>query len=256
DAQATELGMKEVYQLPRDVIEDRFQLAPGEGHAEEWVAGMFEPGVMGGGFLYTNRDTLSVGLILNLGSMFGRNVYSHDLMEQFKLHPAIAARLEGAELVEYGAKLISSGWASRPAAFHGDGWMIAGDAAGFVFSNGMVIQGMNYAIRTGIEAAEVADGAIAAADPSGRRLVEYDQRLESTGVLHDFRDFEGMDRVKWNPRFYTMYPKFATRLMGEVARSGGDPKRPLWRILKDVQSEAGVPLTDLVMDGVDLVRHF
>jgi electron transfer flavoprotein-quinone oxidoreductase len=211
---------------------------------------------MGGGFLYTNRDTLSVGLILNLGSMFGRNVYSHDLMEQFKLHPAIAGRLEGAELVEYGAKLISSGWASRPAAFHGDGWMVAGDAAGFVFSNGMVIQGMNYAVRTGIEAAEVADAAIGAKDPSAHRLAEDDRRLEATGVLHDFRDFAGMDRVKWNPRFYSAYPKFATRLMGEVAAAGGDPKRPLWRILQRVRAEAGLPVTGLVRDGIDLVRNF
>ena len=111
--------------------------------------GHVPPGVIGGGFLYTNQDTLSVGLILNIASLFGRSVYSHDLMEQFKLHPTIAAGLTGAELVEYGAKLISSGWASRPAAFHGDGWMIAGDAAGFVFSNGIVIQGMNYAVRAG-----------------------------------------------------------------------------------------------------------
>ncbi|MGI0155930.1 MAG: FAD-dependent oxidoreductase, partial [Thermoplasmata archaeon] len=153
---ATELGMKEVYRLDPTVIQDRFNVGPGEGHAEEWVTGIFPPGVMGGGFLYTNRDTLSVGLILNIQSLFGQGVYSHDLMEQFKLHPTIAQRLRGAELVEYGAKLISSGWASRPAAFYGDGWMVAGDAAGFVFSNGLTIQGMNYAVRTGLAAAETA----------------------------------------------------------------------------------------------------
>ncbi len=81
---------------------------------------------MGGGFLYTNRDTLSVGLILNIQSLFGRGVKSQEMMEAFKLHPAIASRLAGAELVEYGAKLISSGWASRPASFSGrDGWSSA-----------------------------------------------------------------------------------------------------------------------------------
>jgi electron transfer flavoprotein-quinone oxidoreductase len=133
NADATELGIKEVYRLDAARIEERFQLAPGEGHAEEWVAGLFAPGVMGGGFLYTNQDTISVGLIVHIGSLFGKGVYAPDLVEQFRLHPTIAARLRGAELVEYGAKLISSGWASRPAAFHGDGWMVAGDAAGFVF---------------------------------------------------------------------------------------------------------------------------
>jgi electron transfer flavoprotein-quinone oxidoreductase len=254
-AAATELGMKEVYQLDAATIEERFQLGAGEGHAEEWVAGQFPPGVMGGGFLYTNQDTISVGLILNIGSMFGRGVYSPDLMEQFKLHPAIAARLEGAELVEYGAKMISSGWASRPAAFHGDGWMVAGDAAGFVFSNGLVIQGMNYAVRSGLEAAETALAAREAHDPSAGRLAEYDARLERTGVLADFRDFEELDRVKWNPRFYSAYPALATGLFHRMLTEDGGPRVPLKRLMRAVQKEAGVGTVDLVRDGLDMARH-
>src|SRR5690348_9491408 len=79
DGAATELGMKEVYKLDPSVIEDRFNVGPGEGHAEEWVCGQFAPGVMGGGFLYTNRDTLSVGLILQIQSLFGTGAYSADL---------------------------------------------------------------------------------------------------------------------------------------------------------------------------------
>ena len=252
--EATELGMKEVYRLDERTIEERFGLGPGEGHAEEWVTGIFPPGVMGGGFLYTNRDTISVGLILNLQSLFGRGVYSHDLMEQFKLHPTIAARLKGAELVEYGAKLISSGWASRPAAFHGDGWMIAGDAAGFVFSNGIVIQGMNYAVRTGLEAAETALAAKAAGAYGAAQLAEYDRRLEATSVLPDFRDFASMDRVKWNPRFYTAYPGFATALFRSMMTETGAPKRHLRDLLRSAQRSSGLSTVRLLRDGVDLVR--
>jgi electron transfer flavoprotein-quinone oxidoreductase len=252
--EATELGIKEVYRLDPSVIQDRFSVGPDEGHAEEWVAGMFPPGVMGGGFLYTNRDTLSVGLILNIQSLFGKGVYSHDLMEQFKLHPTIASRLKGAELVEYGAKLISSGWASRPSAFHGDGWMIAGDAAGFVFSNGIVIQGMNYAVRTGLEAAETALAAKAAGDASATRLAEYDRRLEATSVLPDFRDFARMDRVKWNPRFYTAYPRFASELFRAMMTETGGPKRPMRALLRAAQKAAGLGTTTLLRDGVDLYR--
>jgi electron transfer flavoprotein-quinone oxidoreductase len=253
---ATELGIKEVYRLPAETIEDRFQLAPGEGHAEEWVAGQFPPGVMGGGFLYTNHDTLSLGLILNIQSLFGRNVYSHDLMEKFKLHPTIASRLAGAELVEYGAKLISSGWASRPGAFHGDGWMIAGDAAGFVFSNGIVIQGMNYAVRSGLMAAETALASRSAADPSATRLAEYDRRLESGGVLHDFREFQGMDRVKWNPRFYSTYPALATGLLHRLLDSPDGPRPSLVRLLREAQRESGATTLEILEDGVDMARNF
>jgi electron transfer flavoprotein-quinone oxidoreductase len=252
--EATELGIKEVYRLDPRTIEERFALGPGEGHAEEWITGIFPPGVMSGGFLYTNGDTLSVGLIVNLQSLFGRGVYSHDLMEQFKLHPTIAARLRGGELVEYGAKLISSGWASRPAAFHGDGWMVAGDAAGFVFSNGIVIQGMNYAVRTGIEAAETALAAKAAGAFGAAQLAEYDRRLEATSVLPDFRDFASMDRVKWNPRYYTAYPRFAAELFRSMMTETDGPKQPLRRLVRAAQKAAGIRATTLVRDGIDLVR--
>jgi electron transfer flavoprotein-quinone oxidoreductase len=251
---ATELGMKEVYRLDPSRIEERFGLGPGEGHAEEWVTGIFPPGVMAGGFLYTNRDTISLGLIVNIQSLFGRGVYSHDLIEQFKQHPSIQRRIQGAELAEYGAKLISSGWASRPAAFHGNGWMVAGDAAGFVFSNGLVIQGMNYAIRSGILAADAALAAKAAGDASAARLAEYDRRLEASGVLADFRDFERLDRVKWNPRIYTVYPRFATELLHAVMSESGGPKQPVRRLLRSAQRAAGVKSLTLVRDGIEILR--
>ncbi|HZY70111.1 MAG TPA: FAD-binding protein [Thermoplasmata archaeon] len=253
DGHATELGIKEVFRLDAHAIEERFHLHDGEGHAEEWVVGTMPPGVMGGGFLYTNRDTISVGLIVNLASVYEQRVRSHDLMEQFKLHPTIAARLDGAELVEYGAKLISSGWASRPAAFHGDGWMIAGDAAGFVFSNGLVIQGMNYAVRTGIEAAEAALAARSANDHSEARLRDYDRRLERSHVLGDFRDFAGLDRVKWNPRFYGVYPKFATALFHELMSEHGGPKRSVRSAVRTAMRNAGVSRWRLARDGFELM---
>ncbi len=252
--EATELGIKEVYKLDASRLEDRFSVGPGEGHAEEWVAGMFPPGVMGGGFLYTNADTLSVGLILNVQSLFGRKVASHDLIEQFRSHPAIASRLRDAELVEYGAKLISSGWASRPASFYGEGWMVVGDAAGFVFSNGIVIQGMNYAVRSGLEAAETALAARAAKEASAARLADYERRLERVGILGDFRDFESMDRVKWNPRFYTAYPKFATALFHGMMTETGAPKEHLRRMLRRAQKAAGLSVLTLAKDGLDVVR--
>ncbi|MCI4358663.1 MAG: FAD-dependent oxidoreductase [Thermoplasmata archaeon] len=253
---ATELGIKEVFRLSAQEIESRFGLHDGEGHAEEWVPGLFPPGVMGGGFLYTNRDTLSVGLILNLQSLFGRAVKTHDLMEAFKLHPTIAGRLEGAELVEYGAKLISSGWASRPASFYGDGWMVAGDAAGFVFSNGVVIQGMNYAVRSGIEAAETALSAKGSTAPGAGRLSEYERRLESSGILSDFRDFEHMDRVKWNPRFYTEYPTFATELLGRMMTENGARKEPVSATMRAARRAAKLSRFKMLSDAYSVWRNF
>ncbi|MCI4335243.1 MAG: FAD-dependent oxidoreductase [Thermoplasmata archaeon] len=254
-ADATELGIKEVYSLPAAEIEERFQLAPGQGHAEEWVYGGGPPGVMAGGFLYTNQDTLSLGLIVQIGSLFGTGAHSHDLLERFKLHPAIAPRLEGATLVEYGAKLISSGWASRPATFHGPGWMVCGDAAGFVFSNGLVIQGMNYAIRSGLLAAETALECRTGGRYDARALSAYDRRLESMGVLADFREFEGLDRVKWNPRFYSVYPRLATQLFHQRLVADGGPKPNLLALLARLRRSEGLPIRAILSDGLDAAQE-
>jgi electron transfer flavoprotein-quinone oxidoreductase len=253
-AESTELGIKEVYKLTEAQVNDRFSLGPGEGHAEEWLVGAFPDGVMGGGFLYTNRDTISVGIILNIASLKGQRVRSEELMERFKLHPAIAPHLDGAELVEYGAKLIPGGWASRPAAFDGDGWMVAGDAAGFVFSNGIMIQGMNYAIRSGLEAAETALGAKKAGSPSW--LADYTPRLEKAHILGDFRDFAAMDHLKWNPRMYGTYPEFATELFHRLMSENGGPKRPIRQHVEGARRKSKASLLDLALDGVSLLRDF
>jgi electron transfer flavoprotein-quinone oxidoreductase len=253
---STELGIKEVYKLSESQVNERFNVGPGEGHAEEWLAGFLPPGVMGGGFLYTNRETVSVGLILNIASLFGKPVRTEELMERFKLHPAIAPRLDGAELVEYGAKLIPGGWASRPASFHGSGWLVVGDAAGFVFSNGIVIQGMNYAIRTGIEAADTALAAKKAGSASATQLAEYTRRLRSTSILADFKDFARMDHLKWNPRLYATYPAFATELFHRLMSEGGGPKRPIREHVEGARRKSKASLYHLAMDGVSLLRDF
>ena len=253
--ETTELGVKETYRLSEAEIDHRFHLAPGEGLAEEWVAGLFGAHVMGGGFFYTNRDTISLGIIVNIGSLYGQAVPAHELVEQFRLHPAIQSRLKDAELVEYGAKLISSGWASRPQAFHGEGWMVVGDAAGFVFSNGMVVQGMNYALRTGIEAAETALSARKAGDSSAARLSEYDRRLEASGILADFRDFASLDRVKWNPRIYTEYPEVLVALFHALVSEEGQPKRHIRQILWAARKQAKLPCLTLAKDASELLRY-
>ncbi|HUI38074.1 MAG TPA: hypothetical protein VLY85_00420, partial [Thermoplasmata archaeon] len=254
--EATELGIKEVFRLPKEKIDDRFGVSGLDGHAEEWVPGFFPKGVMGGGFLYTNRDTISVGIVVSVASLFGRTAMSHDVMEQFKLHPAIAPRLEGGELVEYGAKLIPAGWASRPAAFHGDGWMVAGDAAGFVFANGVVIQGMNYAVRSGIEAAEAALEARQQGRTTASRLSGYDARLEASGILSDFREFAGLDRVKWNPRIYSAYPELATEMFRRLVVDSNRPKQHFRRTLFEVLRKSGVPPWALALDGISLFWDF
>jgi len=59
------LGLKEVIQLPRKIIEQRFNLSDDEGIAWEFI-GSFTQGIPGGAFIYTNKESLSVGSSFSL----------------------------------------------------------------------------------------------------------------------------------------------------------------------------------------------
>ncbi|MGI0155699.1 MAG: hypothetical protein ACREDE_06155, partial [Thermoplasmata archaeon] len=85
-------------------------------------------------------------------------------------------------------------------------------------------------------------------------LAEYERRLTTSNVIADFRGFARMDRLKWNPRYYTVYPKFAAELFRGMFSDRGEPKRPMRALLKRAQRAAGVATTTLVRDGVDLYR--
>ncbi len=251
----TEVGVKEVYKLDPSVIEDRFGVQGTEGRAQEWVLGFLPPGIMAGGFLYTNRDTLSLGMIVQLGSLKGRGVASHEIVERFKLHPAIEPLVRGGELVEYGAKLIPDGYASRPDRLWGDGYLVAGDAAGFVFSNGIVIQGMSYAARSGILAADTALDALSSKDFSSSKLSAYGDRLVRAHVLPDFERFAGMDRVKWNSRIYSEYPEMLTQLFHDWMTAGpsGHPAVAGVALRTAISSKVG--WMPLLRDLVDSARE-
>ncbi len=248
DEHHTELGIKEVFKLSRETIDGRFHVAPGCGRAQEWVMANLPKGVMAGAFLYTNSDTLSLGIIVNIASLQGKKLASHEIIERFKSHPAIAPYLAGAELVEYGAKLIADGEASAPALRWGDGFMVAGDAAGFVFSNGMLIQGMNYAIRSGILAAETALEAVQKKDPSSSTLGAYGQRLEASHILGDFRKFRKVGKVKWNPRIYSDYPGLMMEVFHDMMTEKSQPKAHSGAIAKNVMKRGKVGRIRMLRD--------
>lgn len=255
DEHHTEIGVKEVYSLPREVLEDRFAISGDSGRAQEWVMGMLPKGIMAGGFLYTNRETLSLGVIINVGSLKGHGMASHEVVEKFKLHPTIAPYLKGAELVEYGAKLIPDGAASAPDMLWGDGFMLAGDAAGFVFSNGIVIHGMNYAIRSGILAAETALDAMKAKAFSAPALAPYGDRLEKSHVLPDFRRFRGLDKVKWNARIYTDYPALMTDIFHSMMTERGQAKEHGRDLMTQARKKSRVGMTRMLRDLYSMYRQ-
>jgi electron transfer flavoprotein-quinone oxidoreductase len=244
------LGVKEVLKLPKATLEERFGCGADGGTAAEFVIGRSD-GVLAGGFLYTNNDTLSLGVVINLPSMKNQGqLTTHDIVEQFRLHPYIQGLVKGAELVEYGAHLVPEGGYQAFSELYADGVLVAGDAAGFCFSNGIVIQGMNYAVRSGICAADAVVHAIARDDFSAVTLHHYETLLEKDGIIGDFKEFKSVGKFLWNPRLFQKYPDFLAAVFRNLLKAEG-PKQKMKKHLFAAMKETGVSKKDLLLDGMN-----
>ncbi|MEO0557990.1 MAG: FAD-dependent oxidoreductase, partial [Bacteroidota bacterium] len=184
------VGVKEVIRLGRETVEDRFQLRGRSGLTNEFV-GAATDGIDGGGFLYTNLESLSVGLVIGMKALRESGRKPYDLLNQFKEHPAVADMVRGGDVVEYSAKVVSTGdIRGVPSELVMDGLMIAGEAAHLVLNAGRAIQGMDYAMRSGLLAAQTALDAIAAGYTSKAKLSAYRTALDASYVMQDMKAFQ------------------------------------------------------------------
>jgi electron transfer flavoprotein-quinone oxidoreductase len=179
------LGVKEIWGLPAGVIEDRFHLEPHEGAAHEWVGGPFK-GLVGGGFIYTGRESLAVGVIATLESMKATGTSPHDLMDAFKGHREIRRYLEGGELLEYGAHILPEGGYPSIGQLVHNGLIVVGDAAGLVNAT-IYHEGANLAMASGILAGSAVLRARERGLFSREALSEYEKSLWNHRLMEDLR---------------------------------------------------------------------
>ncbi len=244
------IGVKGVVGLPRQTIEERFHLAGSEGTAYS-IVGFATHGVSGGGFLYTNLDSLSVGLVLNMEETVREKLKPGDIFEDFLAHPMLAPLLKDGNLLEYGAHLVAEGGMEMVPRLYTDGMLVAGDAAGLSVNNGFVIRGMDLAIGSGMAAAETVVEAKARKDYSAASLAAYQQKLEQSNVLADMRTYARAPRFLRNERLNQAYPALLTGLMSRIYDQQGKPKEHLVRALMQSLKDSHVSLFDLARDGLN-----
>ncbi len=245
------VGVKQVLKLPEAVINERFNTVSGKGAAMMCV-GECTRGVSGGAFLYTNIDSISLGIVVDSQSWKNSQMPLADVAEELKLHPAIACYLEGAELVEYSAHLIPEGGIKALPKLYGDGFMVVGDAAGLVVNNGFTVRGMDYAILSGIAAADTAHEALGAGIYRAGVLKGYEERLRRR-VLKDLETFKKAHNFMVStPHIFTSYPGIVANLMRNIYAVDGSPAKRLTGIAK--QSLSGkVSLLAMAKDAFKAV---
>ncbi len=249
------LGAKEVLALPRDEIDRRFALSGDEG-ADFEILGGTGP-VSGGAFLYTNADSVSVGVVLRVTELARSGLRPEELIADVKRHPAIAPLVAGAELKEYSAHLIPEGGYDAMPALATDGLLVAGDAAALCLAAGIWLEGVNFAIASGAAAARTALDALAAEDTSAAGLASYRARLERSFVLQDHRKLRRAPSFVLSDRVQRAYPQVVCDLVEELFTVRNPaPKRGGLRTAWAELRKSDLRLRDVARDVWTLARTF
>jgi len=207
-------------------------------------------GVNGGGFLYTNLDTVSVGVVLKLTHLAAQQQRPEELIAHLKSHPAIAPLVEGGELEEYSAHLIPEAGVSMMPQLATDGMLVVGDAAAMCLAAGIWLEGVNFAMASGMYAGDAIVEALTAGDMSAVGLAGYERRLERSFVLQDHRKLRNVPGLVLSDRVQHQYPQMIANTVERMFRVDNPlPKPGLRRIFTEERRRAGVKVRDLARDA-------
>ncbi|MCI2423947.1 FAD-dependent oxidoreductase [Saccharopolyspora sp. K220] len=246
DAENQTLGVKETLALPRRTIEERFGLSGDEG-ADVEILGCTGD-IPGGGFLYTNRETVSVGVVLSLTGLAKSGRRPEEVLADLKAHHAIAPYLRGAELKEYSAHLIPEGGYRSMPKLTADGLLVAGDAAAMCLAAGIWLEGVNFAIGSGLAAGRTAAEAIAAGEVD--QLGGYRERMERNFVLTDHKNLRGAPHLVLSERVQQRYPRLLCDFAQEVFTvRNPEPKPGLGKLFRRTATRHGLRLRQLAADA-------
>jgi electron transfer flavoprotein-quinone oxidoreductase len=244
------VGIKELIGLDSNLIQERFNLNDGEG-AAYGIVGTMTRGVNGGGFLYTNRDSISIGLVLHLDELIKRRLRPCDLMDIYLSHPAVAPLINGGELIEYGAHLVLEGGCAMVTALTGDGVLVVGDAAGLGVNNGLVVRGMDLAVESGRLAAQTVLEAKAKSDFSRSGLRSYEWRMKDSFVLRDMKTYRKTPHFMKNEHLYAEVSKLAANVFRSIYEQDTTPSRHVATIAIQAMRDSGLKLGALVKLGME-----
>ncbi|MGC8481862.1 MAG: FAD-dependent monooxygenase, partial [Acidimicrobiales bacterium] len=248
------LGYKEVIHLGAGTIEERLGLEPGEG-ADLEVLGCVAPAI-GGGFCYTNEETLAIGVIVSLPSLASTGLGAPELLAQLKELPYFRNLVRGGSTIEVGAHLIpEGGWRTRPR-LSAPGLVVAGDAASLCLASGLWLEGVNMAIGSGKVAGETIGRHLQEVDeplPPGR----YDAALQSSVVGCNLRRLQRTPGFVLDPKVQHDLPRIATSFAHRLFTVDDRSAKPsLGALARQSANEGGLRLRTLGKLAFDAWRAF
>jgi electron transfer flavoprotein-quinone oxidoreductase len=188
---------------------------------------------MGGGFLYTNRDSLSLGIVVGIESLNRREPREeiYKFLDDFKERPEIKNLIRGGEVVEYSAHLISEGGLHIKPKIYGEGILVTGDAAGLGLNMLVTVRGMEYAMVSGVLAGRAIKRAKERNDFSASSLAYYEELLNESFIIKEMNHFKNTLSILENKRLFSKYPQAISNLFEKVMRVGENPKERLYQTI-------------------------
>jgi electron transfer flavoprotein-quinone oxidoreductase len=244
------VGVKEVIELPEQTISERFNLRTDEG-AARMLLGCTE-GIHGGGFLYTNKQSISLGCVFTPEEVARHRKSVQEIFQDLKMHPAIAPLIADGESIEYSAHLVSeAGFRGIHPRLYREGFLMVGDAAGFVVNTGYSIRGIDLAIVSGIAAAKAI---IAAAENIALAGPNYMQELNRLKLMPTMKATDGYFEVLETPWLYDKIPNLANDVMEKLFKVDGEtPSGVKENVLGAIKAN-GLSIWQLTKLGIKGVR--
>ena len=234
------VGIKETFELPASTIEDRFLTPEGEGAAMLFV-GDCTNGHVGGGFMYANKESISLGLVATISTTAEQDMPIYQMMENFKNHPMVAPMIRGAKMVEHSGHMVPEGGYNMIPRYIFDGCLLAGETAGFCMNLGYQVRGMDFAVASGRMAAEAACEAIDKGDTSAAGLASYKTKLEDSFVIKDLQTFQAWPATMehWD-RMFTEYPTMVREIFNGLFAVDGKPQQHLAKRMMPIIKKRGL----------------
>ncbi|MBM4764321.1 FAD-dependent oxidoreductase [Bacillus sp. B15-48] len=232
------LTVMEVINLPKDKINDRFNVSDNQGCTVE-IFGDSTKGNLGTAFLYTNKESLSIGVGTTLSSMIKAKLKPYELLDYLKTHPMVKPYLEGGESAEYLAHLIPEGGFRSVPKVAGNGVVVVGDAAQLV--NAIHREGSNMAMASGKMAAEAILLAKQEEDFSESSLNRYREALYESFIMKDLEKYKDAAHLfETNPQYFNDYVPMLNKAMNKFFTVDGTPKKEKQKeIMRSVTNERG-----------------
>lgn len=247
------VGVKSVIRIGEEKVRERFNVVSNEGAAYAMV-GDCTQGVAGGGFLYTNTDSVSIGVVLRLDDLASKGMASSDIHDHFLTHPAVAPLLAGGELLEYGCHLIAEGGHAMQHDLVRNGLVVIGDAAGFTLNTGFTVRGMDLAAGSAKAAAEAIESALKAGDTSDAFLQRFLDNCEVSFVGSDMKTYEKMPAFLENEEMYGAIGNLASDVLYGIYNLDLSPREHLIKVVWHVLKRSKLRFSRLVALGFKGVK--